>query len=384
LSIDIDDLNEMVSILVIQSNRHLKDRRDYLHKGDLLAMSKSIFILIALVAISFSLSAAAENPTGTIANGQVKATLYLPDAQKGFYRGTRFDWSGLVSSFEYEGHNYIGTWYQSTDPQVLDFEFRGDQIVTGPCTTMVGVPEEFNTAPSKIPLGWGEAKVGGNFVKVGVGVLRKPDDKPYDHFRLYPIVDGGKWTVKRKADSIEFTQTVKDPESGYGYVYTKRVSLTAGKAQLVINHTLRNTGNKPIQGQVYNHNFMRWDNETPNPDYSISFAFAPKVKDSQNNPPLSISGKTAVFTRALADRDAMRVTPEGFGTAASDYDFHIENKKLGIGLRATADQPIAQLAIWGIRSVFAVEPFISYNIQPGAEFSWKLVYDAYTLPAAGR
>jgi hypothetical protein len=342
-------------------------------------MRKLISAMAVFAALSFSVGLAAQHPTATISNGQVKATLYLPDAQNGFYKGTRFDWSGQVASFEYKNHNYINPWSQATDPQVLDFEYRGDQIVTGPCTTMVGVPEEFNQNPSKIPLGWDDSKPVGTFVKIGVGVLRKPDDKKYDHFRLYPIVDGGKWSVKQKADSVEFTQTLNDPESGYGYVYTKRVSLTSGKAQIVIEHTLRNTGSKPMTGQVYDHNFQRWDNETPNPDYSIKFAFDPKFKDVPADMPLKIDGKTVTFSRPLMDRDAIRLTPEGFSDKASDYDFRIENKKLGIGWRATADRPIAQVAVWGIRTVFAVEPFIAYDVQPGAEFSWKLTYDAYSL-----
>ena len=35
-------------------------------------------------------------PTAEISNGQLRALLYLPDAHLGFYRSTRFDWSGVV------------------------------------------------------------------------------------------------------------------------------------------------------------------------------------------------------------------------------------------------------------------------------------------------
>lgn len=287
----------------------------------------------------------------------------------------------MVSSLKFKGHDYIGVWYQASDPAVLDFEYRGDQIVTGPCTTMIGVPEEFLSLPGRTAFGWEEAQVGGTFVKIGVGVLRKPDDKPYDHFRSYTIVDGGKWEVKSSANSIEFTQTVNDPGSGYGYVYTKRVSLTPGKAQMTIAHTLRNTGSKAILGMVYNHNFMRWDNETPNPDYTISFVFDPKVSEPLGSTPVAIDGRTATFTRALIARDSVRVVPLGYGTEARDYDFRIENSKLSIGLRVTADSPLDRFVIWGIRSAFAIEPFIDLNVQPGSESSWKLSYDAYTMPA---
>jgi hypothetical protein len=318
-------------------------------------------------------------PSATITNGELKALVYLPDAKQGFYRGTRFDWSGVVASLEYQGHNFVGPWYQDTDPKVLDFEYRADKIVTGPSTSMVGFPEEFSTAPSRIPLGWDEAKAGGTFVKIGVGLLRKPDDEKYDHFRLYPIVDGSRWSIKRESRAITFRQSVLDKQSGYGYTYVKKVSLTPGKAQLVIEHSLRNTGVKLLRGQVYDHNFTRWDGEPPNPDYQVSLGFEAAAVDTPAGVPWSLNGRSFRFTRPMAEKETLRITPTGFGATAADYDFRIENSKLGIGMHITADRPLAQLAIWGIRSVFAVEPFIAFNVEPGKEFSWRLVYDAYVL-----
>jgi hypothetical protein len=79
---------------------------------------------------------------------------------------------------------------------------------------------------NKTALGIDEAKAGGTFIKIGVGVLRRPDEAPYDVFRVYKIVDGAKWTVGRKADSVEFTQKLSDLATGYAYVCRKTVSLT--------------------------------------------------------------------------------------------------------------------------------------------------------------
>jgi hypothetical protein len=353
-------------------------------------MSKSfaglalVTTLVATLGVVLSAgAAAAQGPAVTLRNKELKALVYLPDAKQGFYRATRFDWSGVVASLRYKGHDFVTPWYQATDPAVRDLEFRGDQVVTGPASTMPGFPEEFASASKTAP-GWEEAAVGGTFVKVGVGVLRKPDDKPYDRFRVYELVAGAHWVVQHKDNWIEFTQTVSDAASGYGYIYTKRVTLTPGKPQLVIEHRLRNTGARSLDGQVYDHNFMRWDNQPPGPDYSVTFAFNPGLQDAPLTPPLALSGNTATFERPLVDKESIRATPVGFGGDAKDYDFRFENRKLGIGLRATADRPVAQFAIWGIRSVFAVEPFIAYSVAPGAEFSWKLTYDAYPLPAVAR
>ena len=39
-------------------------------------------------------------------------------------------------------------------------------------------------------------------MKIGVGVLKKPDDTAYNRFRLYEIVDPGKWNVRTASDSV--------------------------------------------------------------------------------------------------------------------------------------------------------------------------------------
>lgn len=59
-------------------------------------------VLLAQVALAQSYpSAMIENAEGTV-------RIYLPDASKGFYRGTRFDWSGIISSLKWKGHEYFG------------------------------------------------------------------------------------------------------------------------------------------------------------------------------------------------------------------------------------------------------------------------------------
>ena len=54
-----------------------------------------------------------EVPQAEITNGIIKAKFYLPDAEKGYYRATRFDWSGVTPSLEYRGHQYFDQWNQS-------------------------------------------------------------------------------------------------------------------------------------------------------------------------------------------------------------------------------------------------------------------------------
>jgi hypothetical protein len=121
---------------------------------------------------------AAGFPEAELSNGQLRLKVYLPDAKAGFYRATRFDWSGMIGSLLYKGHEFYGPWFQRVDPSVRDFSYEGADIVASPCTAAVGPAEEFVTDANQ-PLGYQEAKPGGTFVKIGVGVLKKADDSAY-------------------------------------------------------------------------------------------------------------------------------------------------------------------------------------------------------------
>src|SRR5712671_1584016 len=146
-------------------------------------------LAVALLGLATGLAPAADFPSHEIKNNQIKAKIYLPDAKNGFYRSTRFDWSGVIASLEYKGHNYYGPWFKKiTD--VYDFGYEGEDVTSAPFTAMVGPGEEYQTDGKA--LGYDEAKVGDTFVKIGVGALRKPQEEKYDHSKSYEIVDGGK------------------------------------------------------------------------------------------------------------------------------------------------------------------------------------------------
>ena len=69
-------------------------------------------LLLVLFIASVS-SPAADFPQAVITNGHVTAKMYLPDAKNGYYRSTRFDWSGAVYSLQFEGHE--GLMFQILD-----------------------------------------------------------------------------------------------------------------------------------------------------------------------------------------------------------------------------------------------------------------------------
>lgn len=316
---------------------------------------------------------AAGYPQAKISNGEIQAQLYLPDTNDGYYRGTRFDWSGVIGSLQYKNHDFYGPWFQRMDPTVHDYIYKDAEILAGPHSAISGPVQEFK------PIGYDEAKAGETFLKIGVGVLRKPDDAPYDHNRKYEIVNSGKWTTQTGSNWVKFTQKLSGSD-GYGYLYTKTIRLIKGRPEMVIEHSLKNTGNHPIVTNVYDHNFLSMDHHPPGAGLTITFPFT-----IENAKPLAqglaeMRGNQISYLKDLQGKDTVATQIRGFSGDAKDYDIRIESQETGTGMRIQGNRPIARMGLWSIRSVVAVEPYLDISIDPAKAYTWDYTYTYYTIP----
>lgn len=320
-------------------------------------------------------TSSAPYPEAVITNGTLRVHLYLPDAERGFYRSTRFDWSGIINRVEFGGHQFYGPWFTRADPPVRDFIFSGPEIVASAQSAAVGPAEEFRGT-----LGYATAKPGETFIKIGVGKLRKADTANYSGYATYELVDSGAWKVDVRNDSVTFNQRLNDESSGYGYDYTKTVRLVPGTANMVIAHSLRNIGRLPIQGNQYNHNFLMIDGEPTGPDYTITVPYDIQAPARPIDPAqATIAGGTIAYTKPVTGEERVSANMAGFGPTPASYDVKVENRKAGAGVRITADRPMTQIALWSIRSVVAAEPTVDVSTEPGATTTWDLTYTYYNV-----
>ncbi len=297
-------------------------------------------------------------PEADISNGIIHAKIYLPDAKEGYYRGTRFDWSGNIPQLEYNGHNYFGQWFTKYSPEIHD--------------AIMGPVEEFT------PLDYMETKPGDSFLKIGVGTLTKPDERAYSFSRLYVVVNPGRWTIVKQSSEVRFVHVLKDKE--YSYEYEKNIRLVKDKPEMIISHLLKNTGNKTIETSVYCHNFFVIDNQPVGPGYSVTLPFDVKGEGNGIGELAEIEGAKIFFLRVLANGETVYCGGlEGFGPGSEDYDIRIENKASGAGARITCDQPLLRLNFWCCYTTVCPEPYISIKVDPGKEFRWKIKYEFYTL-----
>lgn len=345
-----------------------------------ISLRKQLVMVCALVAatgLAVFAQAPASPPQVTLSNGELNLVVYLPDAERGFFRGTRFDWAGVIGRLEYRNHVFYQPWFSSMDLSTRDYVATGPEIVAGPNTAVTGPVEEFQRG-----LGYDDAAPGGPFVKIGVGVLKKPTDgSTYSTYRLYEILDGGKRTVDAKKDSITFTHELREPVTGYGYAYTKTLRLVPGLAEMRLEHTLRNTGTRRIETTVYNHNFLALDKLPVGAGFVVKAPYEIKSTRPPDAAFAQIRGKEVVYLADLTGTQVVSTPLTGFGPTAADYDFRIEHTKAGVGMRIVGDRTMSNATLWSMRATMGLEPFIAIGIDPGQEFTWTLTYTYYQLSA---
>src|ERR1700750_2361405 len=171
-------------------------------------MNRGIFLTWCFLYVIIK-GAFSQFPQAEITNGIIRALLYLPDPLSGYYRGTRFDWSGINAEIKSDRHSFSGQWFEKYDP------VRHDAVM--------GPAEAFS------PMGFEESPPDGLFTIIGVGVLQKQDSN-YSPYRLYKIINPGRWKVNTKQNRIQFIQEVWD--TSYSYRYKKTEILSKGKPEM--------------------------------------------------------------------------------------------------------------------------------------------------------
>ena len=311
---------------------------------------------------------AAAAPQVELHNRALRMRVYLPDAQQGFYTGVRFDWSGVIGDLEFAGHHLYRPWFGAVDPAVRDFVYTADGVTAGANSAATGPVEEFQTA-----FGYDAAKVGDTFLKVGVGILRKVEDRPYRFDTRAELVDGGRWTHQATATSVTFTQTLGKPGDRYAYVYTKTVRLGAG-ASFTMEHRLRNLGTVPLTTPLYDHNFLTVDSGSVHRGTTVTVPYTLAPLGPVNAAQVDVEGHHATYRKDLQGQDKAVFGMQGFSAAASEYDFTVADPQSGVTVRVQGDRPLVDASVWSIAPVLAVEPFFQIDAQPGVEFRWAYTY----------
>lgn len=296
-------------------------------------------------------------PSVELDNGLLQAKVYLPDNDRGYYRGVRFDRSGHIVRVQAGPTRFFGPWNDKSSGTGHD--------------DVMGTAEEFSL---NTHVGYDQAKPGDPFMKIGVGILQRTTDEPYRFFQDYPLLDPGQWQIQHGRDFVQTIHTVAH-ESGLGYRYVKRVELLEGQRIIAIRRELTNTGSRPIREEHYTHNFVQIDDEPISPRYELHLPFPARPAEK---PEPKLGGKATVENGVLRILQPMRgtfwVKLDGLTGTVEDHAYEVRHAS-GAILRARGDTPLVAFVVWCAPRALCPEMFTTIDLAPGQTKRWTLHYE---------
>lgn len=287
----------------------------------------------------------ADNDFIVLENASLKLTLCRPGT---YYTGTRFDWNGVFRKVECDGVSYCDEWFDGGEPSVHDH-------VCGPSEEFFGF------------IGYDDAPVGGDFLKLGVGLLRREDEGPEQRFHTYRITDGGCRDLFADKEKAVFAHSLPGI-----YEYEKTVEI-CGERTFRIAHRLLNTGKDELVTRQYNHNFFTFGLNQVGVERRVEWDFPIEGKWREDS------------VYAEKDERCVRVTaPLQIGQTVFLQDIHpIGEGGRGYGFTLSAGErsvtvrsgsAMTSSVLWANSRVFCPEPYIELNIGSGEAASWWIEY----------
>jgi hypothetical protein len=301
----------------------------------------------------------------------MRVTVMLVDEDKGFYRGTRFDWAGHIAQAKYRGHTFFGLWKTPHDP-------TNYEAGVGPC-------DEFGIAD---PPGYDKAKPGDPFLKIGVGLLQRIDDKPYHFSVKYPVMEAGRWTQGSsgsRATGVAFHHELRT-QVDWGYRYDKTVRVLDDLPMFEIRRTLKNIEGNDIQTASYNHNFIRIDDEPIGPSYELELS---EELTAEVPPPAKFDGRKLTFTDKVEKPLMIYFKPAPKGTQRfsggfvdRSFDITITNRRTGGRMEIKHGFELSELRLWVAPTAICPEPFVKVDLGPAKTMFWNTIYHLGTVEEA--
>ena len=143
-----------------------------------------------------------------------------------------------------------------------------------------------------------------------------------------------------------------------------------------IEHTLRNTGEKAIETDQFNHNFFMIDGKKSGIGFNINFPY-PITTDADLKGYMEIKDKDLYYIKDIPKRDNVFMVLEGYSQEIADHKVTVVNRESGAGVTFTVDKPLYRMVFWSCHTTLSPENFIWISVEPGEEESWISEYNLF-------
>ncbi|WP_219834747.1 hypothetical protein [Paenibacillus sp. R14(2021)] len=269
------------------------------------------------------------------------------------YRGSRFDWTGLVTEVRLDERHTFCT---------------KESFVSGQGTGGIGLCNEFGIS---LPVGYEEARVGETFPKLGVGLLTRVDDAAYGFARSYPIAP---FPVDVHAGKSSLTFTVHPLVTrGYAVRLIKTVSVEQNRLRFV--YELSNVGEVFVATNEYGHNFVNLDGHAVGPEYRLrlpdGFAF-----ESSGSRTFPLEFENCVMRWMHVPEGEFYCRSTASFSPGLQWELTHES---GVGMREHVNFAPSMIALWGTKHVVSPEVFLHLELEPGETTSWTRELEFYVI-----
>jgi len=219
-------------------------------------------------------------------------------------------------------------------------------------------------------LNFDEAKPGDSFIKIGVGELTRPDDKPYFFDTPYAVKRTWPVRVEEAGNQVAVRQG-SEIVDGYGYSYEKRYRIDANTLTLHIHYRLHNSGSKRFEVEQYNHNFLCFSNRPIGASYSFSPGFDLKVAENKFGRAAAIEDGGLKFVGMLHKPGSITTTQP---VRAADSAITVRENETGQWARIKSSADLNRFVLYAQPDAICPEQFCRFVIAPGETAVWEREY----------
>lgn len=286
----------------------------------------------------------------TLKNKQVRLVVEKAGER---YRGSRFDWNGLVSSVTFRGVEVLG--------QEKPFFQRNSRLFGR------GLHNEFGITHC---IGYDDCAVGEWFPKIGTGWLKKTE-QPYFFYNQYELEKLDFSFERENERSVRFSCSSGE-RNGYSYSYDKTITLE--DSSFTVSYRLENTGDKTLETDEYVHNFLCVSGKRIGPEYRIQLPWTPDpAKLIENNNPdgiMHLEGNSVRFSGTTQNQFYLGGLSEGI----TECDGLAASWKLDCGpvsVVETGSFKPSAVHLWGWKKVISPEVFFRFRLESGNIVTWE-------------
>jgi hypothetical protein len=275
------------------------------------------------------------------------------------YKGSRFDWTGQITQIRYLGMHTFCT-EEKIDPGTIHMLGRG-------LYNEFGIDE---------PIAYDDCTVGDKFPKIGIGLLTRDSDDPYNFFKPY-VIKPFEFKINMETDGITFICDAPEYR-GFAFRLIKRITLL--KNTFSIDYAFENRGRYPVKTNEYVHNFLAINGRAIDHHYRLSFPF--EINPGQFGETVN-PDNIVQFEKKTLSWNKHPIKQFFFSNIHSGYtenvSWRLEHDEEKVGITERAGFPILRINLWGAGHVVSPEIFYELAAIPGETKKWVRTYEVFQL-----